>query len=59
MKIKCLRNMIINGQPAGVGDEVDLPDGEALYLIQVGKAARVEKKETAGSKQADKREKRD
>ena len=38
MKVKIIRNTIANGAPVVAGEEVDLPENEAKFLIAIGKA---------------------
>lgn len=38
MKIKCLRNMLINGEAHVAGDVVEVEQPVALDLINIGKA---------------------
>lgn len=60
MKVRLLQSMFIRGEPKGPGDEVTLPDNDAKYLIARGKAENIKpkaRKETASSKDAEKREK--
>ena len=38
MKIKMLRDTVVEGKPVAVGDEVKCADEEGIKLIQMGKA---------------------
>lgn len=41
MLVKITRSTVAGKQQANVGDELDLPQSEARYLINIGKATRV------------------
>lgn len=60
-EIVLTRNVFIKGKPYKPGDKVKLPESEAKYLVNIGKAEwrKVQrKKETADSKAAANSEKR-
>ncbi len=38
MKIKITRNTVAGGIPVNVGDVVEVPEQEAKFLVQIGKA---------------------
>lgn len=46
MKIKILRDCAIRGEHVVAGNTVDLPDNEAIEVINMGKAAPVTKEKT-------------
>lgn len=61
IKVVLKRNVFIGGKPFKPGDEVDLPEGEAKYLVNIKKAEfkdAPKDTETTESKQAKTREKR-
>lgn len=65
-KIVLTRNVMIDGKPYGPSDTASLPDQEATYLVNIGKAEwprdkkkkAARRKETADSKAAKQSEKR-
>lgn len=60
MRIRIIRNTVCSGKAVEIGDVLDVPEGEALLLMRMGKAERaIDAEEKAVLPRGEKRSKKD